>query len=43
MAGFITKDHKDYIIDAFGPEVWELAKVSQAPTFLDFLREQGLV
>ena len=43
MAGFITKNHKDYIIDSFGIDVWELAKVSEAATFLDFLIENDMI
>jgi hypothetical protein len=43
MAGFITKNHKDYIIDSFGIDVWELAKVSKAATFLDFLIENDMI
>jgi hypothetical protein len=43
MAGFITKDHKGYIIDSFGIKAWELAKVSKAATFLDFLIENGMI
>jgi len=43
MAGFITKEHIEYVSEVFGEEIAELLKYSSAASFLDFLRENKLI